>query len=323
MRDYRPLINEIEKAGSILIFTHANMDGDALGSSGALCLALRSMGKKAAVIAQAPCPAYLQFAAGDIITLEKPFDPDLCIAVDLGTDSRLEGLKDLFYSAPSQICIDHHERDEDFLTKVVVDPKAAAAGCLVFGLFDEMGHEPSIEEGELLYLAICTDTGSFKFGNTDFEAMNLAGRLLQLGVNHQKICSMLYSSYPLAQLKLEGVALDRATLVCGGKGIVSYVTAEDFERTGCTADQAETCIDRLRIVEGVELACILKQRGDVYKLSCRSKDYADARRLCTGFGGGGHIKASGATLDMPLEDALAAVLKAAEEELLKSLPQKE
>ncbi|MCF0150098.1 MAG: bifunctional oligoribonuclease/PAP phosphatase NrnA [Firmicutes bacterium] len=315
MRDYSKLIEKINTAGSILIFTHANMDGDALGSSGALCLALRSLGKKAAVLTQSPCPAYLRFADQGFLTGEVPFDADLSIAVDMGSDSRLEGLKEVFYRSKDQICIDHHVRDEAFLTDVVVDPAAAACGCLIYELLRQMGVAISVDMANLLYLAVLTDTGSFRYANTGKEAMVMAGELIDLGVEPAAICNRIYASYPLSQLRLEGIALDRARLLCEGKGILTYVCEDDYRATGSNADEADSCIDRIRTVENVEIAAVLKQRGSVYKLSCRAKEYADVRRICMTFGGGGHLRASGATLDLPLDLAMEAVAKAIEEEL--------
>ncbi|MBR0139289.1 MAG: DHH family phosphoesterase, partial [Firmicutes bacterium] len=114
MRDYSGIIRLIKASERILVFTHANMDGDALGSAGALCRSLRAMGKKAFLLAEKPCPEYLAFLAEDWLVFEAPYAPDLSIAVDMGQDSRLEGLKDVFYSAPERLCIDHHVRTEDF-----------------------------------------------------------------------------------------------------------------------------------------------------------------------------------------------------------------
>ena len=305
MHDFSTLIEKIRGAEYILIYTHSFMDGDALGSSQALCLAFRKLGKNAWVMLSKPCPEYLEFLSCGCFTFEAPFEPDLSAAVDIGDDSRLEALLDEFYKAPERICIDHHVRTSDFCgNDHVVDPKAAAAGCLVYELLVQMGVEIDSEIATQLYAAICTDTGSFRQTNTDEESMIVCAKLMSLGARYVEVCSEIYSSYPLSQLKLEAHVLSRSVSVAEGAGIISWCTEEDYESLGSNESQAETCIDRLRSVKGVEIAAMIKARHGEYKLSLRSKKGADVRLIAQKFGGGGHKMASGATVNMPLESAV-------------------
>ncbi len=317
MRDYSEIIRLIEASEKVLVFTHANMDGDALGSAGALCRSLRAMGKKAFLLAGKPCPDYLAFLAEDWLVFEAPYAADLSIAVDIGQDSRLEGLKDAFYEAPERLCIDHHVRTEDFCGAFVVDHKAAAAGCLVYELLKLMKAPVDIKTAALLYTAILTDTGSFRFSNTDEEAMKAAGELIAMGVDSGAICTAVYDSVPLCQLKLESLIVERAELMAGGLGIVSYCTEEDYAALGAEPEHAETGIERLRSVKGVEAAALLKERDGAFKLSLRSKTGADVRSVASAFGGGGHRMAAGATVELPLEEAVKAVTEALSEELMR------
>ncbi len=314
-RDYSDIIGHITEAEKILIFTHANMDGDALGSAGALCRSLRQMGKEAFVLIEKPCPEYLAFLADDYLSFAPPFKADLSIAVDLGSAGRLEGLKDVFFGAPKRLCLDHHIRTEDFCEVFVVDPAAAAAGCLVYELFKKMGAPIDARTAELLFAAIATDTGSFRYSNTNSEALGAAAELVGMGIDSASLCTALFDSFPICQLKLESLIVERAELISGGRGIISYCTEEDYRACGALPEHSETGIDRLRSVMGVESAALLRERDGALKLSLRSKTCADVRSVAASFGGGGHLRAAGATLDMPLDEALKEVGKALAEEL--------
>ncbi len=302
------LIEKIRNAQKILIFTHNNMDGDALGSSAGLCRSLRLMGKEAFVLKETKVPDYLAFLAGDYFTDESPWQQELSVAVDIGDDSRLENRLEAFYSCPERICIDHHVPKGPFCEPCYVDPKACAAGALVYEVLKEMNAPMDKEVLDLLYTAIVTDTGQFKYENSGAKAMRIAADLVEQGADFNGLCNRLFDSKPLGQLRLEALCLENSTLTEDGKGIMSIIDFEDLDRLGVPREYTEGCIDKLRSVMGVELAALLKQRGPgEYKLSLRSKAYANVQTLALEFGGGGHDKAAGATLYGSREEVAEAV----------------
>ncbi|MBQ2058241.1 MAG: bifunctional oligoribonuclease/PAP phosphatase NrnA [Firmicutes bacterium] len=329
--DFSKVTEKLLACRAALIFTHVNMDGDAVGSSAALCLAMRKLGKECYILKEDKLGDYLRFlvpeglftdlGADGSVTLpggSVPYSWELSIAVDMGSDSRLERRKDAFYSAPASVCVDHHPAQGEFADCRVVDRDCPAAALLVYELIKELNVEIDREMADLLYAGIITDTGSFKYENSGPEAHRAAAELIELGARYELLSLKLLDTHALETLRVEDTAMERAETVCGGRGIVSYITLADLEHCGARPENAETAIDRLRVLKTAELAAVLKEREPgVYKLSARSKLTGLARELALRFGGGGHAKASGATLEMPLEQAYGAV-KAACEELLES-----
>lgn len=324
MHDWNGIIQTIKQAQKILIFTHMNMDGDAAGSSCALCRSLRLMGKDCFVLLEDECPAYLQFLDGGCFVREAPWTPDVSIAVDCGDDSRIEKRKDVFHAAEHTVCIDHHMKAASFAQESVVDPEAPAAGSLIFELLQEMNAPIGKETAEALYVAIATDTGSFRYGNTTPQAHLDTAKLYAYGIDHVMLCNRIWGNYPLAQLQLEALAVERAEIFAGGLAAISWCTLEDLKTFGAKEEHTECCIDRIRSIEGVEAAAFLKEKPDgTIKISLRSKSYADVNAVARAFDGGGHLRASGGRLKgVGMEEAVrllkpaltAAVRKTGENE---------
>jgi len=314
MQNWNDIQKAIAKAQKILIFTHVNMDGDAAGSSCALCRSLRAMGKDCFILLEDDCPRYLQFLDDrGMFIKQAPWTPDLSIAVDCGDDSRIEKRKDVFHAAPVTMCIDHHMKSGPFAQLEAIDPAAPAAGSLVFELLQAMNAPIDKDAAEALYVAIATDTGSFKHGNTTAEAHLDAAKLYGYGIDAVKLNNFVYGSYPLPQLKLEAMAVERVQLFANGKAAVSWCTQEDLKRFGALDEHTECCIDRIRSIEGVEAAAFLKEKADGrIKVSLRSKSYADVNAVARQFDGGGHLRASGCTFYCSIEEALEQIRPALE-----------
>lgn len=317
MHDWNKIIKTIKQAQKILIFTHANMDGDAAGSSCALCRSLRLMGKDSFVLIEDDCPDYLQFLDGDCFVRTAPWQPDLCVAVDCGEDSRIEKRKSVFHSAQQTVCVDHHMAKGVFAQESVIDPSAPAAGSLIFELLQAMEAPIDKTIAEALYTAIATDTGSFRYSNTTPQAHIDCAKLYAYGIDHVRLCNRIWGSFPLQQLRLEALAVERAVLIAGGKAAVSWCTLEDLQQYGAKIEHTECCIDRIRSIEGVEAAAFLKERPDgIVKVSLRSKTYADVNAVAQSFGGGGHMRASGCTMHgITIDEAVRRIIPALEEAL--------
>ena len=310
MHDWEPIIKTIEQAQKILIFTHANMDGDAAGSSCALCRSLRLMGKDCFVLLEDECPDYLKFLDEDgYFIFEAPWKADVSIAVDCGDDSRIEHRTLYFHAAAKTLCIDHHMKTGPFAQESVIDPEAPAAGSLIFELLQIMNAPIDKAVAEAVYVAIDTDTGSFRYGNTTPQAHLDAAKLYAYGIDHVKLSNRVWDSYPLPQLKLEALAVERAVLFAGGKAVLSWCTQDDLKTYGARMEHSEMCIDRIRSISGVEAAAFIREKPDgSLKVSLRSKSYADVNAVARAFDGGGHLRASGCTLrGMTIEQAAAAI----------------
>lgn len=324
MKIWNDVINCIEQHDDIVIMTHTDMDGDAMGSASALCQALRAFGKRCIVLLEDEVPAYLNViyrekddkSIDPIFVDTMPFEASLAIALDCGDESRIAKRIDIYRRAETRVCIDHHLQEGDFAEHSVVNPDMAATGMLIYRLIQALGVKMSRHMAEDLYVAILTDTGRFKYSNTDAEVHRVVAELFGYGIDHVKICNAIYDSHPLPQIKAEGLATKKIELFAEGRAAISFITGEEMEVLGATYDQLDTCIDRIRIIEGVEIAAFLKEKEPgLIKLSLRAKTYANVNRIALALGGGGHEKASGASLHMSFEEAIAKTRAEIEKEL--------
>jgi len=309
----KELAGFLKAAETILIFTHTNPDGDALGSAAALCRVLRKMGKTSWILMDEEVPEYISFMDTEFVTRDKDClkDHDVSICVDCGEYSRFPALADKFDEGKLHLCVDHHATGDGFGDHYYIDPSEAATCQLIYKLIKELGSE-FIDKtvAESIYTGINTDTGSFQYSNTTADTHAIASDLMTYGVDHTAINVKLYQTIPMTKLKIQASILQRAEFLFGGKVAVGYVTGEMLEEAGAVVDDAEGTIDMLRNIEGVEIAAFLKEKGEAVKVSMRAKSYANVAEIVSVFGGGGHVKAAGCTLEMGMDEALDAIKKA-------------
>ena len=313
MLNFKPIIENIKAARTVLIYTHTNMDGDAAGSALAMCRVLRAMGKGAFIVMQDEYPGYLSFLKDNMggmpyFLSEAPFEPDLALALDISQQSRLEANEEAFFRAKHTACIDHHLTDEPIGDDYVVDPDAAATAVLVYEMCKEAGFDLDKKAAECLYTGIVTDTGSFRYSNADKRCLMTVAELYDYEIDSARICTLIFDEFPTQQLKLEALALERAVVIAGGMAVISWCELRDLEEIGADISMAETCIDAIRKIKGTEVAAFIKQKAEgVYKVSFRAKNDANVNWIARELGGGGHEKASGATLEGDLTFAKTQV----------------
>ena len=315
----------LKTAQTILIFTHTNPDGDALGSAAALCRVLRKMGKTSWILMDEEVPEYISFMDTEFVTRDKDClkEHDISICVDCGEYSRFPALADKFDEGKLHLCVDHHATGDGFGDHYYIDPSEAATCQLIYKLIKELeavvaesgetaGQVALIDRqvAESIYTGINTDTGSFQYSNTTADTHAIASDLMTCGVDHTAINVKLYQTIPMTKLKIQASILQRAELLFGGKVAVGYVTGQMLEEAGAVLDDAEGAIDMLRNIEGVEIAAFLKEKGEAVKVSMRAKSFANVAEIASVFGGGGHVKAAGCTLEMGMDEALDAIKKA-------------
>ena len=324
MNKWTDIINVIKGSDDIVIMTHTNMDGDAIGSASALCHALRQLGKRCVILLEDQIPGYLKFMHGHegrgnqmpFFVFTMPYKADLAIAVDCGEATRIEKRLDVFNSCKTRICVDHHVPTGGFADYSVVEPQASATGLLIMELIKELQVPFSKEIAEDLYIAILTDTGCFKFSNTTPESFTAAAELLTYGIDPEYLSKLLYETIPVPQMRLEAKIIDWMELFADGKAVISCVSMDQLKELGATYDMTGNCIDILRKIEGTELCAVLKEHYDGnIRLSLRSKGAASARSIAVALGGGGHEKASGGTLYCSMDEARDKV----KAEMLKEL----
>ena len=321
MGDVREVAEAIKGFESFVISAHVNPEGDAIGSVVGLALALKKLGKKVTAISKDPVPEFLHFLPGvDMVRIEDSIkEPhDAFIVVDC--DPERTGIRDLG-SAPVKkiINIDHHVTNRKTSDIWWVDPEAAAAGEMVYDLIDYLNIPIDADIATNLYTCIFTDTGSFRYTNTDEAALSKSARLISYGVDTWQIAENVYESKSFGRMKLLGLVL--STIEQSDDGRVSWVVVREefYKATGTSAEDTDGFINYPRAVKEVEVAVLFREAGDKVKLSLRSKGRVDVSLLAQELGGGGHPNASGAVMDMGLEDAMARVVPMVTERALQVL----
>lgn len=297
---------------SIGIATHIQPDGDALGSSLALGLALEELGKDVTIIRNDPLPAKYSFLPGthlmrDCSELTGPWE--ILAVLDCADLERLGDVILHYRKAGTVLNIDHHISNTMFGNLNMVDTNAAATGELIYRMIKLMGIDLNLNISQCIFTAIAADTGCFKYDNTTPITHGIAGDLISIGIKSNWICKQIFSLRTLKQTKILGRAIDSIRLYHEGQTAIMTVTGSMLQETGCTGEDLEGIIEFARDIEGVEVAALLKEtkEGEI-KISLRSNEYADTVAIVKPFDGGGHKKASGCIIYGSLEDAVKMLL---------------
>ncbi len=298
-------INELIAANSsFLITTHESPDGDAVGSSLALANYLTEIGKDVTVHICDPVPDIYLFLplAGAVTTTLPDQDYDICFVLDAGEFRRAGEQIAACRRVGSFINLDHHKTGEQFGLLNLIDTAAAATGVLVHRLIRDAGAEVSPAAAVCIYVALITDTGSFRYSNSNAEAFTVAGEMIAKGVNAWDIALRLYESQPQGRLELLAQALTTLTFSACGRFASIAVTLDMYERTNSSAELTDGFVNYPRSVKGVEVAIFYRQLAPLsFKVGFRSKGTVDVSSLAEGFGGGGHHNAAGCVVEGDLE----------------------
>jgi phosphoesterase RecJ-like protein len=289
----------------VLLACHVNPDGDALGSMLGFGLGLRRLGIEAQASFPGPLevPDVFRWMPGlDLLVSAEEADPapDAMLAFDAASIERLGSLADRLTAAPVNIVLDHHLSNTYFGAINLVDPGAAATSVVCDGLLRRLGVPLDAEIAECLYVALATDTGSFKFASTTPAVHEFAARLIAAGVRTGEVSRRLFDARPFGAVRLFGEAMGRAVLepaAAGGLGLVwTYATLADLDRYGQRPAVLEALIDSVRCVDEADVACVVKQvREEEWAISLRSKGQVDVSQVAVTLGGGGHRFAAGFT----------------------------
>jgi phosphoesterase RecJ-like protein len=308
-------------ADSVLVTCHLGPDGDALGSMLALAALLAARGKQVTIYNPDLVPRHLKWLPGAKRLVHRlPRDARFaatCV-LDCG-DARLLGKA---FPGPevsgTVIALDHHESGRPFGDVFVCDPAAAAVGVLVVRLADRLGWTIGPDAAVALYVSLASDTGFFRYSNTDAECLAVASRLVRDGgVEPWAIAERLTEDVPMSRYKLLAAALGTLELAEGGAISFMTVTAAMVEACGGGWDDSEGLVNYARAVRGVECGVLLtpaKHGGTRVSLRSRARR-VDAGRVALALGGGGHKGAAGCVLAMDLAAARAAITQALAAEL--------
>jgi bifunctional oligoribonuclease and PAP phosphatase NrnA len=300
----------VENAPVLTAVTHKDADGDTLGSALALALALEPLGKSVPVLSSPPVPAGWWFLPGiDRVNRQSPPAGTPVFIFDAGDPTRGGHYEDVVRAATAIVNIDHHVTNTQFGTINLVVVEAASTGELVYDLLKAWDIEVPPAAASCLYATILSDTGGFRHDNTSAHALRAAAELVQLGADPVSMARGLFKSRPASSLRMQGRILQGLHFEFGDRLVWGYISLAALRESGATTDQADSAIDQLNTVRGQELAILFKEAGpSLTKVSIRSRDRIDAAELASSFGGGGHRRAAGIELGLPLEDAQAKVL---------------
>ncbi len=297
------------------IISHHRPDGDAIGSTIALGLALEGKGKQVRFFNQDGVPERFAFLPGAerIETLPEAFPAELTllICVDTGDVKRLGDAGELFFAAaPATVNIDHHATNNSFADVNMVEGGAAACGCVLMELFRALGWGITRPMATALYAAINTDTGSFQYGSTTPQVMRMAAELLALGVDVAEVNRLLYQEVSPEAIVVQREVLNHMELLAGGAVSCYRMSAACKEALGVDLEATKDLVDIIRVIRGVKVAAIFEEvEGGRVRVSLRSKDArVNVATIASQFGGGGHAMASGIRMRGSLAEVSAAVL---------------
>jgi len=316
------VLERMAAAGSLLVVTHARPDGDGLGSMRALALAARSAGKGAWMLVPDSVPARYQFLfatealqpAGRFAELAGR--ADLVVVLDTSVAGQLDGLdRQLPAVADKLIVMDHHATPGELGGTLWNDPGAAALGVMIAELIDALGWPIDQDAREALMTAIVSDTGWFRFSNTDGRCLRLAARLLEAGVRADSLYRRLFQSDRPERLKLMARMLQSLELHEAGRLAVMTIRKADFADTGARPEDTENLINEAMRIGSVEAVVLLVETDGHARVSLRSRKLLDVAEVAKRFGGGGHARAAGIRASETIDAIKPRILKTIADEL--------
>ncbi|MEG0805225.1 MAG: bifunctional oligoribonuclease/PAP phosphatase NrnA [Lachnospiraceae bacterium] len=312
-------LNELlETVTKVAIAGHTKPDGDCVGS----CLGLYNYikdqfpGTKVDVYLE-PIPPEFEFLRGadkiKEITEECP-EYDVFFALDCGDESRLSGILPCFQKAKKRICIDHHCSNTAYGDINYVVGDASSTSELIYHLIGS--NQITKETAECLYMGIAHDTGIFQYSCTSPDTMEAAAELMRKNIDFTEIIDRTFYEKTYPQNQIMGEALCRSKMDLDGKLIYSVITFEQMAKYGASSADLDGIVSQLRVTTGVEVSLFLYETGrNSYKVSMRSKSKVDVAKIAVELGGGGHVRAAGASVDGTFDEIIAQIKEKVRQQL--------
>ncbi|MDF1571267.1 MAG: bifunctional oligoribonuclease/PAP phosphatase NrnA [Bacteroidales bacterium] len=309
----------IEQKEPVVVISHINPDGDAIGSSNALALYLKKKGVPVDVIIPNEVPDFLRWMPGFDMVLTYKNNSEACkksvssagtiFLVDFNDPGRMGKLeKDFSESTALRILIDHHENPVDFADVVISESWRGSAGEMIYLLMKEIDGSSFLDKdiATCLYVAIMTDTGNFRYGSSYAEIFNIAGELVTAGVDKDQIFTNVYDSYSEKRMKLLGYCMSEKMVVLP-EYHAAYIslTREELKQFNHQVGDTEGIVNIPFSIKGIRVTALFMEKKDHVKISLRSKGEFSVDHLAAKyFRGGGHINAAGGEYDLPLDKTI-------------------
>ncbi len=309
---FNEAIKMVKEANLIYISAHINPDGDAIGSTFAVYFALKQLGKDVHVV----MPSYsevFEFLPGveDRVDSIKEDSYDLLIALDSSDHTRLVISDDEYERAKKVIMLDHHQIARPYGDFRYINDNKSSASEIAYLFIKELGVEFDSNIATLLYTGIMTDTGSFNYSNTSSDTLRVTAQLVDYGAKTVEVCKRLNDTIKESKLKLLAKSIDNMEVFYDGKVRYTYVDYLTINGLGIHDEDAEGMTNYLRSVEGTEVAVYVRGKSDgSIKVSMRSNGNVDISKIAISFGGGGHPRAAGYTMQDNIDVGKEKLIKA-------------
>lgn len=307
--DYKSVASLLLSRNNFLILTHKNPDGDAVGSACALCSALRRIGKTAYLYANPDMTAkYLRYA--EEFLSPEGYMPEYTVAVDIASVNQFpKG-----FSGNVELCIDHHPTNSRYASKYLVMDKKASCGEIILRIIKNMCGDLTRQEATLLYIAVSTDTGCFRYSNTNAATFKAASELMEAGADNSSVNESFFRKVSRARLKLEGMIYSDLRFYRDGEICMAMITSRMIEESGAVEEDFDDLAALAGRAEGAKLCVTVRElpTGES-RISLRSSPGVDCSTIAAVFGGGGHKLASGCTINGRPERAKEILLEVIDE----------
>lgn len=310
----RSIEDALSRADRVLVLSHIDPDGDAIGTQLAMAEYLKSMGKQVTLLRESEVPAKYLFLEGAkdiplVNALPAGTSYDTVVVLECPTPARMGRGREFITNEAKVINIDHHPDNRLESDISWLDSSKSSVGEMLYEYFVEAGYQLTSAVAEQLYTAILTDTGRFRFSSTSPRTMEVGGALIRAGANPKKITDLVYHCLPPEAMKLLGRVLNGIEYHDGSRICILTLTREMLRETKAEMADSEGLVDFTLYGRGVEIGALLKEvEPKVTKASLRSRDGLSVAELAAEFGGGGHRNAAGCTMQMPLEEARQKLL---------------
>ena len=320
----KPIIQKLNNSRETLIVSHVDPDGDAIGSLIALGSAMDKMGKNTVWLNESNIPTVYSFLPSVhkiVQTVEDPRLFDTVVVLDCGDLERVGSAAEQIQQIPTVVNIDHHTTNTNFGTLHYVDTDACATAEIVYRLIKALGASFDKTIGMALYTGILTDTGSFRFSNTNQAAFAICQEMVAYGAEPHSVAKHVYGTYSLGRIKLLNLALDSLEITSNGRVSLMTLTQEMLAKTGTDPEDAEGLINYARRIQDVRIAALIRElaKGECesngnqrFHVSLRSDGSVDVADIATTFGGGGHSSAAGFSTELSLPQLKTEIVNLAD-----------
>jgi phosphoesterase RecJ-like protein len=290
------IVDILKNHERLFLASHKDPDGDAIGSLLALGLTLMLSGKEVVLFNEGPvsnCLASLKGAGKIVNNFSQLKEFDAFIVLDCGSLERVGRISSYLSARKPLINIDHHKNNTRFGDLNLVEPNSSSVGEIIYRLIKSAGLPLNLDIAENIFVAIQTDTGSFRYDNTTKETFTIAGEMMAWGVSPWEVSRKVINKYTLKQVGVLESALKTIELHHSGKVVIMTVTQQMISGEEADDFDSEKFLDYIRFLSGVEIGVLIREIGDkFYKFNMRSNDWVDVADLAVHFGGGGHPRAA-------------------------------